>query len=132
MKIKSKVSFPAKVMLLSAWAAILSSALFTSCSDKPVKNGWYPIRDCKTQTFDSSPIVTTADFEVLRIDSALNSANVMTYMITGKIKSDKAKVWADATEKGHRQTYGFSFTMGSRNRSASQCPYRKREFSDNP
>lgn len=90
MKIKSKVSFPAKVMLLSAWAAILSSVLFTSCSDKQVKNGWYPITDCKTLTFDSSPIVTTADFEVLRIDSALNSANVMTYMITGKIKSDKA------------------------------------------
>lgn len=109
MKIKSKVSFPAKVMLLSAWAAILSSALFTSCSDKPVKNGWYPIRDCKTQTFDSSPIVTTADFEVLRIDSALNSANVMTYMITGKIKSDKAKVWADATEKAIGKHMGFLY-----------------------
>lgn len=74
MKVKSEISFLTKVKLLPVWAATLLSVLFASCSEKQIKNGWYHITDGKTLTFDSSPIVTTVDFEVLRIDSALNSA----------------------------------------------------------
>ena len=83
--------------------------LFASCSEKQIKNGWYHITDGKTLTFDSSPIVTTVDFEVLRIDSALNSANVMTYIIAGKIKSGKAKAWANATERAIGKQIGFLY-----------------------
>ena len=98
MKVKSEISFLTKVKLLPVWAATLLSVLFASCSEKQIKNGWYHITDGKTLTFDSSPIVTTVDFEVLRIDSALNSAIVMTYIIAGIIKSGKAKASSNATE----------------------------------
>lgn len=109
MKVKSEVIFLAKVKLLPVWAATLLFVLFSSCSEKQVKNGWYHITDSKTLTFNSSPIVTTVDFEVLRIDSALNSANVMTYIIAGKIKSGKAKTWADATERAIGKQIGFLY-----------------------
>lgn len=93
-----------KYLILSAFCIILSS-----CTKKQDVNGWYFITDNQTMTFDKSPIVTTADFETLRIDSALNSENTMTYVITGQIKTEKAKIWADATEKAIGKQIGFLY-----------------------
>lgn len=84
-------------------------ALFASCTGKQDVNGWYFITDNQTMDFDKSPIVTVADFEMLRVDSALNSENTMTYVITGQIKAEKAKIWADATEKAIGKQIGFLY-----------------------
>lgn len=93
-----------KYLILSAFCIILAS-----CTKKQDVNGWYFITDSQTQAFDKLPIVTVADFETLRVDSALNSENAMTYVITGQMKADKIKTWADATEKAIGKQIGFLY-----------------------
>lgn len=93
-----------KYLILSAFCIIL-----TNCTKKQDVNGWYFITDKQTQAFDKLPIVTVADFETLRVDSTLNSENAMTYVITGQMKADKIKTWADATEKAIGKQIGFLY-----------------------
>lgn len=86
---------------------ILLPATFLTCaiglplhSQPPQKaDGWYYLTDYENQTVSAEPIVTVADFETLRIDSALDRNNLTNYYLTGKIKTDKAPAFAEATEK---------------------------------
>lgn len=91
-------------LILSVFCFILAS-----CTGKQEVNGWYFITDNQTQAFDKSPIVTVADFETLQVDSTLNSENSMTYVITGQMKAEKVKTWADATEKAIGKQIGFLY-----------------------
>ena len=83
--------------------------LLANGANKQDANGWYFITDSRTNAFSPSPIVTVADFEMLRIDSLLNTENTMTYVLTGKVKAGKIKTWADATEKATGKQIGFLY-----------------------
>lgn len=72
-------------------------------------NGWYHIKDTETNVLERQPIVTVADFETVRIDSALNTLGNVTYFIVGKIKKDKIQTWEDATQKSIGKQIGFLF-----------------------
>lgn len=83
--------------------------LLANATNKQEANGWYFITDTRTNAFNPSPIVTVADFEILQVDSLLNTENTMTYILTGKVKADKIKTWADATEKAIGKQIGFLY-----------------------
>ena len=87
---------------------IVLCAFLAGCAEKQV-NGWYFMTNDQAQTISKSPIVTAADFETLRVDSALNNENSMTYVITGQMKADKFDTWADATEKAIGKRIGFLY-----------------------
>lgn len=67
-----------------------------------LKNGWYFITDIKTDAIDKTPILTVSDFKYLRLESD-------DMEIWGEVKTDKVKVWADATEKAIGKHIGFLY-----------------------
>lgn len=83
--------------------------LFASFTGKPNVNGWYFIIDNQTDAISESPIVTVSDFEALRMDSMLDNRGSMHYEMIGKVKANKMKTWADATEKAIGKRIGFLY-----------------------
>ncbi|GEM_PF-110190 len=75
--------------------------------DKP--NGWYHLSE-DAENIEGDPIVTVKDFLFLRLDSGmLNNTNKYLYEITGIIKKEKRKTFADATEKSIGRKIGFFY-----------------------
>lgn len=84
--------------------------LCLGCSTGQETNGWYFITDSKTNAIDKSPIITVADFAILRLDSFPGAEdNSVSYQIVGKVKDDKVQAWADATEKAVGSQIGFLY-----------------------
>ncbi len=92
----------------------LNMILF-SCSTNERPNGWYLITDAATMTLDKTPIITVSGFDDVKLDSVQQPAiadlfpGQVIFQITGKIKADKVKKFADATEKAIDKQIGFLY-----------------------
>lgn len=93
---------------------ILSYLMIANCFGQS-PNGWYLITNTETMEYDRTPILTVTDFEALKLDSTQQSATSnlfpgqVVFQIIGKIKTDKMKVFADATEKYIGKQIGFLY-----------------------
>ena len=84
--------------------------LFMGCSTGQLADGWYFITDSKANAVDRSPIVTASDFAALLLDSFPDAGHgTVSYQVIGKIKDNKVKAWADATEKAIGKQIGFMY-----------------------
>lgn len=72
-------------------------------------DGWYLLTDPATGTYAPEPIVTTADFATLRLDSFPDSEGRMVYQLVGSVKQERMDTWADATEKAIGRQIGFLY-----------------------
>jgi preprotein translocase subunit SecD len=97
------------------YGLFISSLFLLGCSTNEQPDGWYLITDTKTMAPDKIPIVTASDFGALIIDSTRQSSisdvfpGQVVFQITGKIKADKVKNFADATEKAVGKQIGFLY-----------------------
>lgn len=73
--------------------ATLSIALI-ACSTNHRDNGWYPVDN--SNIIEGDAIATTADFEVVSLDTVMTPGVAF---IQGKLKQDKVDSWTDATER---------------------------------
>lgn len=83
--------------------AAISIAL-TSCSTNHRENGWYPVDN--SNIIEGEAIATTADFEVVSLDSVTAPG---TAFIQGKLKRNKVDSWTDATGRRIGKRIGFVF-----------------------
>lgn len=99
-----KTKITARILLLS----FLTTCAISCQANRP--NGWYCITDGVSDSISSEPIVTTADFEALRLDSSVNSqSGELVYQIAGTLNKQAALKWADATEKCIGKRIGFVY-----------------------
>lgn len=80
--------------------------LMGSCSIAHRADGFYPVADIPEDIIEGKAIVTTKDFAFIALDS-LSCPNQT--VITGKIKQDKIKKFADATERRIGKRIGFVY-----------------------
>ena len=83
--------------------ATLSIALI-ACSTNHRDNGWYPVDN--SNIIEGDAIATTADFEVVSLDTVMTPGVAF---IQGKLKQDKVDSWTDATERRIGKRIGFVF-----------------------
>ena len=83
--------------------AAISIAL-TACSTNHRDNGWYPVD--KSDIIEGEAIATTADFEVVSLDTVTAPG---TAFIQGKLKQNKIEDWTDATERRIGKRIGFVY-----------------------
>lgn len=76
------------------------------CAKRYTVNGWYPVSDNPAHRIEGKAIVTTADFEAVSLDTVSVPGMAM---IEGKLKADKVRVWADATEARIGKRIGFVY-----------------------
>ena len=94
-------------LLLSAVVIILFSTSCKQSNERP--NGWYFITSNTTDSLSSKPIVTVTDFETIKLDSFVTQDHPVQYEIVGKLKAEKSKDFADATEKSIGHPIGFLY-----------------------
>lgn len=87
-------------------ATILLVICLLGCSAAHKANGWYPVSENPEHRIEGKAIVTTADFEAVSLDTV--SAPGMA-MIEGKLKANRVRVWADATEARIGKRIGFVY-----------------------
>lgn len=87
-------------------AAIFIVVLLEACSSAHRVNGWYPVADVPENRIEEKAIVTTKDFDVVTLDTVSFPDMAI---IEGKLKADKVKKWADATENRIGKRIGFVF-----------------------
>lgn len=85
---------------------IILGMLFGACSSSRHVNGWYPMADAPENRIEGKAIVTTKDFDVVTLDTVSYPDMAV---IEGKLKVDKVKKWADATENRIGERIGFVF-----------------------
>lgn len=82
-----------------------------SSSGEKRLNGWYHTINGVQDSLAEAPIVTVADFETVRLDSAasITQQGKTVYQITGKVKDSCVKTWADATEQATGRFIAFVY-----------------------
>lgn len=100
-----------KITNLIYWSFVSLIFCFVSChsSNADKENGWYRLDD-HSEVAVGDPIVTVKDFAFLRLDSGIfRDNNEVIYEISGKVKQDKIKIYADETEKAIGKKIGFLY-----------------------
>lgn len=82
--------------ILPLSAALL---LLTACTPGDLPDGWYPAPDGNPKAHTATPIVTCGDFDSLRLDSLPSDNGTFIYQISGSVKPERRKRWAEATRK---------------------------------
>lgn len=85
---------------------VLFCLLLCSCSTSHLANGWYPVADTSDNRIEGTAIATVKDFDVIRLDT-VSYPDVA--FIEGRLKADKVKIWAKATEDRIDKRIGFVF-----------------------
>ncbi len=85
---------------------IFLCVLLGACSSAHRVDGWYPVADIPENKIEGKAIVTTKDFATVSLDTA-TSPDIA--IIEGKLKADKMRKWADATESRIGKRIGFVF-----------------------
>lgn len=85
---------------------VLFCLFLCSCSTSHLTNGWYPVADTSDNHIEGKAIVTIKDFESVAIDTV--SLQDVAF-IEGRLKADKVKIWAKATENRIGKRIGFVF-----------------------
>jgi len=80
--------------------------LLGACSSAHRVNGWYQVADSPKNKIEGKAIVTTKDFATVSLDT-VTSPDIA--IIEGKLKTEKAQKWADATESRIGKRIGFVF-----------------------
>lgn len=69
-------------------------------------DGWYPVADIPENMIEGDVIATTDDFESVILDTLSFPG---TAFIEGRLKPEKIKKWADATEERIDKLIGFVY-----------------------
>lgn len=74
-------------------------------------NGWYRVISGQQDSLSAMPIVSVTDFEKVRLDSteSIMHPEETIYQITGKVKDNCVKAWADATEQSIGKYIAFVY-----------------------
>ena len=80
--------------------------LIGGCTTSHLVNGWYPVADIPENKIEGNAFVTTKDFAEVSLDTVSFPDMAV---IEGKLKKEKIKKWADATESRIGKRIGFVF-----------------------
>ncbi len=92
--------------------AFVMLVLLGACSTHRRVDGWYQVADYPDNCIIGEPLATVNDFETMEIarDSFVISGETVRHIyIYGRVKPDKRRFWADATERMIGKRLGFVY-----------------------
>lgn len=92
--------------------AFVMLVLLGACSTHRRVDGWYKVADYPDNCIIGEPLATVNDFETVEItrDSFVISGETVRHIyIYGRVKPDKRRFWADATERMIGKRLGFVY-----------------------
>lgn len=98
-----------KTMIGVLWLALavgIAAILLSGCSSRHYADGWYPVADYPENRIEGQAIITAKDFAVVVLDTAYRPD---VPVIVGRMKDDKVKDFAEATENRIGKRIGFVY-----------------------
>ena len=92
--------------------AFVMLVLLGACSTHRRVDGWYKVADYPDNCIIGEPLATVNNFETVEItrDSFVISGETVRHIyIYGRVKPDKRRFWADATERMIGKRLGFVY-----------------------